>query len=363
VLIALAFGLGIAAYNSASNILFIALSILLASLIFSGVLSWLNLSRVSWTMDVEPPFRAGKETAVGLELRNAKGFVPTYALWFEFAAVAVQTGEPARPESTITGKGIDWRAALAKVSETEAIGKAHLRDRLDSGGAARLEWRFTPARRGVLRIELRGVGSLFPFGFLKKLTGTDQKREVIVWPAPGEYRRLAAGEARRPSGDQVLKQAGSGGDLLALRRYEQGDSHRLIPWKASARTGKLLVRKVAAESTEAYSMWLRTDAEMWPRPEQFELFVSFAATLAEDLFRAGRLHEAAIDGDPGLPVRGIADLEAFLDRLAEIGPCASGSRETRLSAGGAGRRSLLTFAPDGLHGVAAYADGIKAAAA
>src|SRR5271155_5711160 len=81
VLIGLAFGLGIAAYNSASNILFIALSVLLASLIFSGVLAQLNLRKVNWRMEIEPPFRAGSETAVALELSNAKGFVPTYALW------------------------------------------------------------------------------------------------------------------------------------------------------------------------------------------------------------------------------------------------------------------------------------------
>jgi len=363
VLIALAFGLGIAAYNSASNILFIALSILLASLIFSGVLAWLNLMGVTWRMEVEPPFRAGMETAVGLELHNAKSFVPTYALWFEFTATAVRAGGPGRPETTLTGKGIDWRAALARVSEVEAHGKARLRDRLDSGATSRLEWRFTPARRGVLQIELRGVGSLFPFGFLKKLTGTDQQRKVFVWPAPVEYRRFAAGDARRPTGEQRLKRAGSGGDPLALRRYEQGDSHRLIHWKASARTGKLLVRQFAAETSEAYAIWLRTDADAWPRPAQFELLLSLAATLAEDLFRAGRLHELVIDGDPAIPVRGVADLEAFLDRLAEARPGATGSRQARLPAVGAGGRSLMTFAPDGLHGVAAYADGIKAAAA
>ena len=41
-LIALAFGIGTAAYNAANNILFITLSLLLACLVLSGVLSWLN---------------------------------------------------------------------------------------------------------------------------------------------------------------------------------------------------------------------------------------------------------------------------------------------------------------------------------
>ena len=47
-LIALSLGIGSAAYNTANNILFIALSLLLSCLILSGVLSWLNFSGVRW---------------------------------------------------------------------------------------------------------------------------------------------------------------------------------------------------------------------------------------------------------------------------------------------------------------------------
>ena len=54
VLIGLSLGIGTAAYNSASNILFIALSLLLACLILSGVLTWLNLRHVDWQLEVRP---------------------------------------------------------------------------------------------------------------------------------------------------------------------------------------------------------------------------------------------------------------------------------------------------------------------
>src|SRR2546425_814819 len=80
VLIGLAMGIGTAAYNSSSNILFITLSLLLACLILSGVLSWLNLRGVSWRLQLSPPLRAGQEAVVALELRNAKAFLPTYGL-------------------------------------------------------------------------------------------------------------------------------------------------------------------------------------------------------------------------------------------------------------------------------------------
>ena len=82
VLIALALGIGTAAYNSASNILFIALSLLLACLILSGVLSWLNVRGIDWVLDLAPAFRVGHETAAAVVFKNEKNFLPTYGLWF-----------------------------------------------------------------------------------------------------------------------------------------------------------------------------------------------------------------------------------------------------------------------------------------
>ena len=96
VLIGLALGIGSAAYNTSSNILFITLSLLLACLILSGVMSWGNLRGVCWRLLLQPPLRAGQQTPVTLELWNRKRLLPTYGLWFELnarpvAAVVVNT--------------------------------------------------------------------------------------------------------------------------------------------------------------------------------------------------------------------------------------------------------------------------------
>ncbi|HEY5226957.1 MAG TPA: DUF58 domain-containing protein [Opitutaceae bacterium] len=362
VLIGLALGIGTAAYNSASNILFIALALLLACLILSGVLAWLNLRGVEWRLEVQPPLIAGQETQVGLELRNEKRFLPTYALWFEFAASPFRKGEPPKPESTITAKGIDVWAALKKADEASTSGTVHLRTRLDPAGSARLDWNFTPAKRGLLRIELRGVGSLFPFGFLRKQTGTDLRREVPVWPSAVEYRRFAGAAPRRPAGEIRQSKAGNEGEMMALRGYEYGDSHRLIHWKASARSGRLLIRQFSSQNSDACALWLRTDADVWTRPEQFELLLSFAATLAQDLFRAGRLQSTAIDASPPVPTKRVADLETFLDRLAEAQPLPAPAGAAGAPALGRARFNLLTFEPDGSRGIVAVINGNKAAA-
>jgi hypothetical protein len=132
----------------------------------------------------------------------------------------------------------------------------------------------------------------------------------------------------------------------------------------------LLVRQFAAENAEGFSIWLRTDAAVWPRPEQFELLVSFCATFAEDLYRAGRLTTVAIDTEPPAPIRRLRDLEDFLDQLAVVEPRAratteagSDSNHPFASATTVARQNVLTFAPDGARGVAAYVNGNKAASA
>jgi uncharacterized protein (DUF58 family) len=360
-LIALSLGIGSAAYNTGNNILFIALSLLLSCLILSGVLSWLNFSGLRWRLATGPALRVGRDAAVALELCSAKKFLPTYGLWFDLRAVFPSYGaNQAYPEP---GEKKSVREILAAVDKAETRSRLFLRDRLDAGEEARLEWIFRPARRGVLRLELAGVGSLFPFGFLRKTLGGGLRREVVVWPAPVEYRGGSPVVARRPQAGERVARVGSSADLLALRQYESGDSHRLIHWKASARLGKLVVRQFAAESAEGFTLWLRTPAEVWTRAEQLELLVSFASTLAEDLFRAGKLQGAMVNDEPPMAVHGVRDLEEFMDKLAVV-ECVEG--EQRKAEGEKvflTKQNLITFAPDGARGVAAYVDGEKTAAA
>ncbi len=358
VLIALSLGIGIAAYNSSSNILFLTLSLLLACLVLSGVLSWLNLRCVTWRIHAAPALRAGHDTLVGLEIRNAKTFLPTYGLWFNLRAQLRRGRIEPKAESTISARGEEIKAALAQADAAEVRGRVALATRLEPRGETRLEWVYQPDRRGRVRLELLSVGSLFPFGFLRKDLGMMLGSEVVVWPAPIEYRRHVATIARRQSGAERASRPGSGNDLLAVRRYQAGDSHRLIHWKASARTRQLLVRQFSAETTQAYVAWLGTDAETWTRPEQFEVLVSFAATLCEDLFRSNRLLGVAVDGEEPIPIRGLRDLESFLDALAVIEPGKSVATNRR-----PGAYPLLTFIPDGPRGVAAMVDGQRLASA
>ena len=333
IVIAVAMGIAAAAYNTANNILFIALSLLLACMVFSGLLSWLNFKNLSWRLRVQPPLRAGRDHPVLVELHNNKQVLPAYGLWFEIGA----TGE---------------KKAM----------RLPLRERLEARGETFLEWTLKPATRGRLTVELLTVGSLFPFGFLKKLIGSELKREVLVWPAPVEYQKFPLASWHQPGHVERASRAGQGSDLFALRTYARGDSHRQVHWKASARLRRLMVRQYAAETQTGFAIWVQTSSEAWARPEQFELMCSLAATMAEDLFRAGRLTSVAIDDEAPLPVRRAHDLERCLDRLALVKPAAL-SYQPSGGAPSVRRTNVLTFAPDGARGVLAYVDGEKAATA
>ena len=211
VLIGLSFGIGTAAYNSASNILFITLALLLTCLILSGVLSWLNVRGLRWRLQLAPPLRAGHDTVIALELRNGKRVLPTYGLWFEFVARPADDPRRRKAESTVTARGGDVRAVLAQAEASERRGRVPLAGRLDPLGEGRVEWVFKPVQRGRLRVELASLGSLFPFGFLRKDLGTDLAADVVVWPAPVEYRRHTVATARRTAGGERVARAGTGG--------------------------------------------------------------------------------------------------------------------------------------------------------
>lgn len=334
-LIAVSLGIGTAAYNTANNILFITLSLLLSCLILSGVLSWLNLRGVAWRLHAAGPWRAGQTQTAVLELRNSKKLLPTYGLWFDLAAG----------------------------SEAE---RRHLGIRLDPGAKIRLEWAFKVARRGRLSVQLRSTGSLFPFGFLHKVVASDLARQVLVWPAVVDYRlHLTAADWRLAPNQGEVNRAGHGGDLLALRRYAPGDSPRIVHWKASARTRQLLVRQFAAEGHEGYALHVDSDAELWPRPEQFELALGLAATLAEDLYKQERLRSVSIDDEPPQAVRRLRDVESFLDRLAllERKQPSGDARPSQGRLNGPGSRRVLRIEPQGVRGAAAILDGKPAATA
>jgi hypothetical protein len=81
------------------------------------------------------------------------------------------------------------------------------------------------------------------------------------------------------------------------------------------------------------------------------------------LFTAGRLTGAAVNTEEPIAIRRVSDLESFLDRLAVLEPATEGQPPEAARPAGRIRRNLITFAPEGTRGVAAYINGEKSATA
>ena len=358
---ALVAGIGLVAYNTANNILFITLSLLMACLLLNVLLQWFNFRGMAWRMRVTPAWRVGVEHTVLVAVRNSKRTLPTYALWFDLAGTSLTGPAPATTPTRIpTPRELFFDRPRGK-EPAQPAGRVTMKGRLDPGEQTEVEWRLRPAHRGLMRVELETVGSVFPFGFLQVTLPVGLSQTARVWPAATDYRMLMPVPSRQPQqGERRARNGPRGGDLRALRRYAPGDPQRHVHWKASARLQRLMVREFSAEQDNGIMLWLQTPAEVWSRAGQFELLCSFAATLAEDYYRACRLRSVGFNAEAAMPVRHGRDLEVFLDRVAEVAPVPI---EAAGGTAGGGRRGLLTFAPDGARGVLAYVDGIKTAAA
>lgn len=298
-LILISLGIGTAAFNTSHNILYLALSLLLSSLLLSGVMSWLNFKGCRWRLRTEPHMRADEPSPVLVEVENQKEWLPTYGLWFRLTAATQET------QSLIAQKG-----------------------RLEPGGNLAMEWLFTPTHRGAETLRLEGVISKFPFGFLKKSITDSYAREVVVWPARIDY-RFTHGMLREAHRQGAWRsRAGVGTELLKLRPYRPGDPPRQVHWKATARQGKLLVREMAEESDASFVICVQASVHLWKPGPQFEKLCAFAGSLAEDLFMRGQLGATVLNHEPLQPVGRPGDVHAFLGALGRLEPEILAPRET-----------------------------------
>ena len=157
-LIVVSLGLGLAAYNTASNILFLALSLLLSSLILSGILSLINFRKLDWQLRAPTNLRVGERSVVEIDLVNKKAVFPSMSLCFHLESGMITQG------ATV-----------------------YLEHAVNPGESSKLKWLVVPEKRGQFELWLSGVQSQFPFGFLQKTIFGKQHKSVMVWPERIEY--------------------------------------------------------------------------------------------------------------------------------------------------------------------------------
>ncbi len=287
---AITLGVGFAALNTGNNLLYLVLSLMLAFLILSGVLSESSLRGIRVRRQLPRELYAGRENKIALEITNCQRRVAA------FAVVVEDRRSP--PETN-----------AAQRARTFAL-------RVGAGESLRRYYGFRPERRGPIEFEEFRIFTRFPFGLFSKSLTLRSRQSALVYPAleplsvPQDFGR--AGDA----GERVSAPIGSGADAIGLRDYATGDSLRRIHWRASMRRRALLVREVESEYDAELEVRLRTRGAQ--PGERFEHSVSFAASeIAAMLDAGGRVALRTDDDfiDAGAGARHRARLLAYLARV------------------------------------------------
>lgn len=182
------------------------------------------------------------------------------------------------------------------------------------------------SRRGVYEVGPLVAVAGDPLGLSQRETVVAEPFELLVHPRVEVVsdRPLTRQFEDPPIRPPVSKPWPSGYEFYGMRDYVPGDDLRRIVWRASARTGKLMVREAEQGITDKITLVLDTDRGQHSRDaeglsESFETGVRAAASLGVRHLREG--YEVKCEANGGRltrPLRGPASQLLLLDALARV---------------------------------------------
>ena len=247
-------GVGLAAVNTANNLLYLVLGLLLSLLLVSGVLSDLALWKLQIQRKLPTRLFAGRRSLMDVALLNEKGWL---------SSVSVET-----------------------IDELDGIETEPARFvRVPPGETSVASYRFETQRRGIIEFGTMRVLTRYPFGLIEKGYTIFLPDEVIVYPQLLDH--VAAPATRPMEGDAApTHRSGRGSEFAgSVRFYREGDEARDIHWKRTASRGELVVREHEQDSNALVTLSVDNllasspdDEAAWL--ERFELTISEVATAA-----------------------------------------------------------------------------------
>lgn len=278
------------AINTANNLLYLLMALMVTVIMVSGVLSEWCLKGIRLEHKMPGRLFAHEPATARWTVLNQKSFLPSYTL-----RVSAEYPHMACNEELFVARVLP--------GEAQSLGSA-----------------FSFGHRGFYKSPTYRLSTDFPFGLFEKALRLPGTQEVLVYP---KLHRLwtvdetfALGGEERSSG-----KIGEGSSLYNLRHYQQGDNPKHIRWKVSARQAKLVVEEQEQERDPRVQIRLvnRAPAASPPVSEaDFEEAVSLSASLAYGLLRKG--YEVGLSTSEGeiAPKRGKAHLDRILYHLALV---------------------------------------------
>lgn len=329
---------GFSAWNTGNNLLFLVLSFLASSLVVGFFIGNYCLKKLDVKMRFPETIFAGEATPILVSLHNRKRIFPTFS-------VVAQVRGKERERSVLFD---EIKKILPEKWAEKATRPPIVKHTLDyfvhiprNDSMENVAEHVFP-RRGRFIIKDFELSTKFPFGFFRhRRRLSAQAAEIVIFPKinPVDEETIDLPQA---VGKFVTQKKGLGQDLLALRDYQPMDDLRRVDWKATARTGRLIVREFSAEDDKRVTVVFdtrlppdknektltlreRIEAEqkgkfVAPISERFEKGVSRTASLLAHFTEEQGEIRLIIDGEIGEFGIGKEHLGECLKRLAVIEP-------------------------------------------
>lgn len=198
--------------------------------------------------------------------------------------------------------------------------------KLSKGKTVSHRYTLRAARRGVYQVGPLVAVASDPLGLSERETVVAEPFELFVHPRIElvSDRPLSRSHEDPPIRPPVSKPWPSGAEFYGMREYVRGDDTRKIVWKATAKTGKVMIREAEQGITDHITIILDTDrshhsADGEGLSESFETGVRAAASLAVRHLREG--YEILVETNAGpltRNLRGAAQQTAMLDAFSQV---------------------------------------------
>jgi uncharacterized protein (DUF58 family) len=265
--------IGLAAYNTGNNLIFLIFSSMMAGILVSAVVSRMVLTGINLDLELPEHVFARQPVMASLTLGNMKMTLPSFSLYV--SGEAESNGQPTSRKARKASR--PPKKALRQVLTHPVYFPYIPRNRHTTQPVE-----LTFPRRGRYQQDTFRLSSKFPFGFLMKIRKLEARSELVVFPPvqPTEefYEILPL-----ISGEMESFYRGRGHDLYSIRDYQPGDSARSLDWKATAKSQRLKVREFAREDERRVELVLDSILPAARSPaleERFERAVNFCACLA-----------------------------------------------------------------------------------
>jgi len=257
-----------AAINTGFNLLYIVVGVIAAFLMVSYVMAKWSVRTLRASAEAPASAHRGLPFTVTLRIENRKWLMPSLMLRVE------QWGVARRSRGFVASLPAK-SAAVVRISQ-----------QLD--------------RRGAHALPSYTLVSSFPFGLIEAWRHLPVDAEVLVYPRIRPLRTTAA-EQTAGSRYRARASSGDGDEYFSIREYLPGDDIRKISWKATARTGHLMVRELSRENSRFVTFLLDTRMEslnLTPEEdERFEEAIDLVASLATTLLQ--RQYNVAVESPSG----------------------------------------------------------------